>query len=132
MSSIESVADFHELLRAELLSIPLAQWGFFFPVHVAAWRFLETLNPKLVGELDAGYDDEPFFKGRGADWFVTNITNSSQYLDLAEDIMYSVTSALPRASFDRGFVHDSELPTIDHATVNQLRDVILKTVESAT
>ncbi len=132
MSSTERGSDFRELLRTELLNIPLAQWGFFFPLHGATWRFVETLSSKLIGELDAGYDDEPYFKGRGAKWFVTNITNNSRYLDLAEDIMYSVTDGLPRACFERGFVRESELPVIDPATVNQLQAVILEAVEAAT
>lgn len=131
MSSTEGEADLRDLIRAEMLNIPLAQWGFFFPIHAAVWRFMRTISPSLLGELNAGYDGEPYFKGQGADWFIENITNNPRYIDLAEDIMYNVTSGLPPAAFDRGFVLDSELLAIDSSTVDELRSVITGEAQKA-
>ena len=131
MSATDIDINLRELIRSELLSIPLDQWGFFFPVHVAVWRFLHGLKPTLIGELDAGYDGEPYFKGRGAEWFITSVTNNPRYVELVEDIMYRVTSRLPPSSFERGFVSESELPPLDPAIVDQLRTVVRSQVQNA-
>ena len=48
-----------DLLRKEFVSIPIEHWGYFFPCHVAVWRFIQTARPGILGELQAGFDEEP-------------------------------------------------------------------------
>ena len=124
MSSTETDVSLSRLIRSELTNIPLTQWGFFFPIHVAVWRFVRSVRPTLLGELNAGFDDEPYFKGHGAEWFVAKITNNVRYQDVAEEIMRTVASQLPETSFSRGFVRESELPPIEEPAVAQLRAVV--------
>ncbi len=58
-----------DLIVHELWSIPADKWGFFFPAHVALWRFIRAERPDVLGELSARFKDEPVFDGRGAEWF---------------------------------------------------------------
>lgn len=124
-------ASLDGLLRRELLNIPLEHWGYFFPMQLAVWRYLRGRRPALLGELEAGYDQEPYFKGRGSDWFCTSLGNDLEYLDLLEAIMYPLVDALPRQAHDRGFVRSNELPDIDAATVARLEEIVLDRADRA-
>lgn len=137
MSSKQEAADLQDgrllgdLIRKELLSIPLAQWGYFFPCQVAAWRFIEICRSGHLGPLDAGYDSEPYFFGKGADWFCRELGNSEPYLDLLEAIMYPLVESLPIAAKVRGYLNDaSEIPEIDGTTIEQLAKFILAKVDA--
>ncbi len=103
----------NELLRAEMSTIPIEHWGFFFPGHVAVWRFIEAKRPGVLGPLKAGFRSEPYFEGKGATWFCEVLGNDEQYLDLLEAIIYPVTSKAPAGVrervLERGFFHDDML-----------------------
>ena len=66
-----------DLIVHELCSIPADKWGFFFPAHVALWRFIRTTRPDVLGELSAEYTDEPVFHGRGAEGQVRHPSSSA-------------------------------------------------------
>lgn len=124
-----------ELIRQELTNIPVEHWGFFFPSHVAVWRFISEMRPGVLGELRAHFKDEPLFEGRGATWFCEELGSNGAYLDLLEAIMYPITRDAPatirEAVRRRGFFHDHEIPQIDQAAVHQLADVVLAAVDQA-
>jgi hypothetical protein len=88
------MTSFSDLLDLELKGIPLEHWGFFFPCHVAAWRFIRERRPDLLGEIDCGYDHEPWFKGKGATWFLSSVVKDSEYLEGVEGIMYPLATKL--------------------------------------
>jgi hypothetical protein len=118
-----------ELLRKELVSIPIEHWGYFFPFHVAVWRFIQATRPGVLGELQAGFDKEPYFKGRGSDWFCGTLGNHGPYLDALEAIMYPLADALGQETRERGFLLEAEGPTVDLDEVRRLADVILAEVD---
>jgi len=119
------------LLRKELCSIPIAHWGYFFPCHVAVWRFIEAARPGAIGGLDAGYDSEPYFKGRGSDWFCEMLGNDEGYLTLLENIMYPLVDALTSEIIERGFLTDTEASGIDENMVRHLEELVLCRVDEA-
>jgi hypothetical protein len=118
-----------ELLRKELVSIPIEHWGYFFPCHVAVWRFIQALRPGVLGELQAGFDNEPYFKGRGSEWFCGTLGNHGPYLDALEAIMYPLAGALDQAARGRGFLLETEGPTVELGQVRRLADVVLAQVD---
>jgi len=84
-----------ELLRLELSNIPVEHWEYFFPAWVALWRFVEEARPGVLGELRAGYDREgPYFRGRGATWFMDILANDEGVLQGVERVMYGVADAM--------------------------------------
>ena len=119
------------LLRKELLSIPFEHWGYFFPCHVAAWRFIQDVRPGVLGELQAGYKTEPYFKGKGADWFCDVLGNQEEYIGCIEAIMYPLTDQLSEKSKARGFPYKEELPPLDLDTVRALASAILNAVDGS-
>ena len=123
-----------QLIRTEMRNIPIEHWGYFFPCQIAAWRFIETKRPGIFGSLNAGYDSEPYFIGKGARWFCDVLGNNVQYLDLVEAIIYPVTrDAAPGVRervVARGFFRDSEIRPLDPAAVKQLAHVILEEVDA--
>ncbi len=121
-----------ELLRRELASIPIAQWGYLFPGHVAVWRFIEAERPGVLGELAAGYDKEPYFKGRGSDWFCGTLGNQNDYLTPLEQIMYSAVGALSSEAKERGFLLETEVPPLDSDAVHRLARAVLSHVDHGT
>jgi hypothetical protein len=120
-----------DFLRRELVAIPIEHWGYFFPCHVAVWRFIQAKRPGTLGDLNAGYDKEPYFQGRGAEWFCSILGNHNAYLDLLERIMYPLAAALPSSSRERGFLQEAEVPTIDSGAIEELASVVLSEAESA-
>lgn len=125
----EIALSLETLLRTELLSIPFEHWGYFFPCHVAAWRFIQDTRPGILGELQAGYDTEPYFKGKGAEWFCGVLGEQEEYIACLEAIMYPLTSQLSEKSKARGFPYEEELPPIDLDDIRALASAILKTVD---
>ena len=57
-------------IKDEFTKITIRKWGYFFPIQVATWRFMAQARPGVLGDFTAGYDTEPYFEGRGAEWFV--------------------------------------------------------------
>jgi|GEM_PF-3412939 len=123
------------LVRAELANIPVQHWGFFFPCHVAVWRFIEWARPGVLGEVKALFKDEPVFEGRGATWFCEALGSHEEYVNLLEEVMYPITRDAPSAILDavrrRGFFRDEEIPSIDPSLVQRLADVVLAFVDQA-
>lgn len=117
-----------DLLRDELMNTPLAQWGFFFPCQVATWRYISERYPGRLGELNAGYDDEPWFAGQGAEWFCGEMVNDVAYLDAVEAIMYAVVARLPESAKARGFLRQDEVPELDPTAVDRLERAIVAKV----
>ena len=105
--------SFATLLRSELCNIPFEQWGFFFPCHVAAWRYIRERRPDLLGEINCGYSQEPWFHGTGAEWFVTVVANDPQYLAGIEAIMYPLAAAVASSISRSGCVSQQSLPELD-------------------
>lgn len=121
------------LIRRELVSIPVSHWGFFFPCHIAVWRFIEIKRPGSIGTLKATYRDEPCFEGAGSKWFCEVLGDNETYLNLLEAIMYpmtldAATSARERVR-QRGFFLDDELQPLDPEIVQQLAELVLKEVD---
>ena len=120
-----------DLIRKELLSIPIGQWGYFFPCHVAVWRFIEARRPGVLGELRAGFDAEPYFKGKGSGWFCGTLGNRGPYLDSLEEIMYPIADGLSQEARARGFLLADEGPAIDLDQVKRLAEIVLSEVDRA-
>ena len=126
----DSPASFlKDLIRREIASIPIAHWGYFYPVHVAVWRFIEAERPGVLGELHSGYDTEPYFKGKGSEWFSGTLGNRDEYLDLLEQIMYPIAASLTPEAKKRGFLLEPEVPLPDSDVVRRLTETVLKAAD---
>jgi hypothetical protein len=120
------------LIRNELLAIRLDHWGFFFPAHVAVWRFLHDRHPSAFDDVKAGYDTEPWFSGRGAGWFMQDLLNRDEYVDLVEEIMYAAAEqALATPAKERGFVRENEIAEVDLGDAGRLARVVLAAADEA-
>ncbi len=119
------------LLQSELSNIPLEHWGFFFPCHVAVWRFIELERSGILGGLDAGFDVEPYFRGRGSEWFCDTLGNRDEYLCLLEAIMYPLVDSLPVSARERGFLLLDEVPPLDAPTIEALSEFVLSEADMA-
>lgn len=123
----------NRLMRTEMTNVPFEHWGFFFPGHVAVWRFIEAKRPGVLGQLKAAFRSEPYFEGKGATWFCDVLGNDEQYLDLLEAIIYPVTSkastAVRERVLERGFFLDNEILALDAESVRRLAEVVLSKVD---
>jgi len=123
------------LIRREFVTIPIDQWGFFFPCLLATWRFIERKRPGVLGPAKGGFDTEPYFEGRGARWFMEGLTSHDRFVGLLEAIMYPITRDAPDRVRDRvrerGFFLDAEIPEIPSDLVDELAAVILAEVDRA-
>lgn len=120
------------LLRRELAAVPVEHWGYFFPIHVAVWRFIEETRPGFLGQLSAGFKGEPYFRGRGADWFVGTLGNTEDYISLLEEIMYPLTRRLAPLLAGHDSFREDELPEISSDLTQRLATVVLREVDHAT
>ena len=123
MSSDRS-AHLESLLRREFVSTPLAQWGFFFPVTVAVWRYIQAEWPGAVGELRCGFDTEPYFAGDGADWFIDSVLADERVLGPIERLAYAASAALPASAVSRGFAKDEDLAPLSASDIAELVEAI--------
>ena len=109
-------------------------WGSFFPCLISVWRFIEVRRPGILGELRAGYDSEPYFEGKGSEWFCSVLFNNDEYIQLIEEIMYpaaiDVKTKHPKA-FERGSLDLSEAPKIDLDKTARLAEIVLASVDEA-
>ncbi len=124
-------ARLEQLLRRELQSIPIEHWGFFFPLHVGVWRFIEEKRPGVLGSLDAGFRGEPYFKGKGADWFCHVLGNDPRYIELLESILYPLVHELGPKLPGMDFVPEDQLPPLVGTEVSELARVVLAAVDNA-
>ena len=119
------------LLRNELMNVPLTHWGYFYPCHIAVWRFIEQKRPGILGELSTGYDAEPYFRGKGSEWFCGTLGNTGEYLDLLEAIMYDLVDGLSPSTKERGYLLDGECPELDLDIVRTLASAVLAEADKA-
>ena len=119
------------LLEEELRATPLEKWGFMFPGHVAVWRFIEDSMPGVLGPLRARFGDEPEFEGQGADWFVTEVVDRDDYLDILDGLMRSAVDQLRPEAVDRGFVMADEPIVLSILDVQALAAVVLAAARGA-
>jgi hypothetical protein len=118
------------LIRAELLAVWLDHWGYFFPAHIAVWRFIREKRPSALDVLNAGYDTEPWFAGRGAHWFMDQLVNRTDFVDLVERIMYAAADhALATPAKERGFLREKEAPEVDLTAASRLARIVLDAVD---
>ncbi len=124
-----------DLLRAELVNVPLDAWGFFFPCHVAVWKFIEVERPGVLGPINARFHGQPVFIGKGATWFCQELGEVEGYFDALEAIMYpllrNATPILRQKVIERGCFYPEELPDIDPAPVERLAELALHAVDRA-
>jgi len=119
------------LIRRELAAVPVEHWGFFFPLHVAVWRFLEAVRPAALGPLSTGYDSEPYFQGKGAAWFVGELGNLDDYVEAVDAVMRNVVQSLGAkvVGVDRFAIED--IPPTDEELLARLATVAVKAVDEA-
>lgn len=120
-----------EIIGKELISIPIENWGFFYPCQVAVWRYIQNRRPGVLDEINTGYDSEPYFKGKGSKWFCEKLFNDNDYLDIIEEIMYFVVDNLNPKIKERGFLLKTELPNIDLNVTEKLSKIVLEKVDDA-
>jgi hypothetical protein len=136
LSGRDPVSELMGFVRGELTNIPIEHWGFFFPVHIAVWRFIEAMRPGVLGQVKAHFQGQPSFEGKGATWFCEELGSNEKYIGLLESIMYPITRNAPPAVREavrrRGFFQDDEIPAIETGLVRGLADVVLASVDQAT
>ena len=120
-----------EYLEAELCNIPIEHWGFFYPCHVGVWRFIGDTWPGILGELQSGFDEEPYFRGKGSEWFCDTLGNDEAYLEAVERIMTLVVDGVSSGAKDRGFVAVEELPELPMEAVARLLSAVQAQVDAA-
>jgi hypothetical protein len=121
--------DLDKLIRDELSNITIDKWGYYFPLMLAIWRYIELRHPGVLGELHARYADEPEISGVGAQWFMGELMNNAELLDVLDAIAYGVVDRLPKQAMQRGFVTSRDLPDLELGLIGRLRSVIDREVE---
>jgi hypothetical protein len=124
-------AILRELIRRELASIPADKWGFFFPAHVALWRFINRLRPGPFDEVQATYGAEPSFIGRGAIWFTDTLIQDDGVIGPIEAIMYHTVDKLRPELVTRESFRFDEIPSPNEDLVRQLAKRTLELVDQA-
>lgn len=112
------------LIARELMNVPLEKWGYYFPLLLAIWQYIEERYPGVLGELHATYDDEPQLSGEGAQWFGQAVMNDTHVVDVLDSIAYGVFDALPDAAKNRGFAIETDLSEIDATLLARLQSLI--------
>jgi hypothetical protein len=119
------------LIRAELANTPIDRWGYFFPCHIAVWRFIEAMRPGVLAPVKASFKAEPEFEGRGAEWFCGVLGSDEAYLNELDAIMYPLVNAIPPEVRERGFLLEKEVPLITPQVVARLASVVLRRTDEA-
>ena len=119
------------LLTRELQSLGVNKWGFFFPCYLAIWKFIEIRRPQALGSLNAGYDSEPYFKGKGATWFTEVLPENLIILDLIESVMYDAAKSVNSTIIERGFMLSHEVPQLNIGQIDRLVTSVLAEVDNA-
>jgi hypothetical protein len=127
----EQAIRYIELIRSELANIPVEHWGYFFPATVALWRFIEEERPGILGEVSAGYDQQPYFKGKGSEWFVGELLNAEEVIDVVDGLMRDVVARIPRSVLMSGSVEHGDVPTIGRVDAERLVAATLRLVDEA-
>ncbi len=122
---------FRRLLIESLCSTPINKWGFFYPFDTAVWRLIEQARPGALGALNASFDSEPVFRGKGAKWFCEQLGNDAEYLNKEEEFMYWLVEKLPQSAQVRGFPQPSELPDFNDRRLQSIVSTVLNCVDQA-
>jgi hypothetical protein len=123
------------LVKERLTSVPFNLWGAFFPYLLAVWQFIEVKRPGVLGQLDASYDNEPdaepYFEGKGAEWFTQVLFNYEPFIVKLEQISKGMVEDLvtKKHILERGFLLLEEVPTIDSDIVKELALIVLAQVD---
>jgi hypothetical protein len=140
-----------ELLRQEHSNVPVGAWGFFFPVTLAAWRFVNLVAEDTLGEVAAAWLDTsapvpteievvgdrymlrhkqesdldpesgPLFFGPGGDRLLREL-QEGELLDAVEAMAFSILRSLPPRVKDRGVADVSDVPTPPADLLDRLSD----------
>jgi hypothetical protein len=116
-------------LRNEFTSITIRKWGYFFPCLTATWQFITHVRPGVLGDVTAGYDSEPYFIGRGAEWFVDTLLMAQDYQDLVEPIWYQVAHSITPVIRQREYMRIDEFPELSNNKIEDLSRLILSKVD---
>jgi hypothetical protein len=138
-----------ELVRREHSNVPVGAWGFFFPVVIALWRFLNEASGGSLGRVRAIWADTagpthaelevdgdqyllrrggspsfdvsggPMFIGPGGTWLMDQLVEGP-LLDLVERVAYSVADSVPNIVKSKGSVSVGDVPPPDGALVSEL------------
>ncbi|WP_438035790.1 hypothetical protein [Sorangium sp. So ce204] len=119
------------LLRKELSALPTTHWRYLFPCGVAVWRYIHERHPDALGEVNAGYDEKPWFAGPGARWFVRVLQQGDDYQRICDSIMESLIEQLGPERLSRIDLEEDELPVIDSTLVAQLEELVEREVKLA-
>lgn len=123
------------LIRNELLNVPIEKWGFFFPCVIAVWRFIEIKRTATLGTLVAGYDNEPYFNGKNAEVFceLFALGDNEEYVSLLEELMYPIADYIKAnpSILQRGFLEPGEIPSLPTEKIEALASLILMEIDSA-
>lgn len=122
---------FVDLFRAELSSIPIEHWGYFFPATVALWRIIEEIRRGVLGEVNAGYDEEPYFKGKGSEWFVSELLNAEEVMVVVDRLMRDTVARIPKELLASGSIRIGDVPSIEESDAERLVTVTLAFVDEA-
>ena len=121
-----------DLIVHELWSIPADKWGFFFPAHVALWRFIRSTRPDVLGELSAEFADGPVFHGRGAEWFCGRLLEDDAVLGAQptpEQLQAGRERHIEPTPLQRQHVDLARRDVTLHASQNQGRPPIAATTD---
>jgi hypothetical protein len=117
-------------LKREFTTITIRQWGYFFPCLTATWSFIAVTRPGTLGSMKAEYvKGPPSFSGRGAEWFMTNLVDADDYLDLVEPLWWQVAHSITPEIRDREYMRPDEFAELDTALLEDLAALILKKVD---
>ncbi|HYI08042.1 MAG TPA: hypothetical protein VEK57_03130 [Thermoanaerobaculia bacterium] len=116
----------------ELANVPIRNWGYFFPFMIAFWKYIEAQFPGTLGELRARYAEEPELEGYGAEWFLAEVMNHEELLDIIEPMSYAILNALPGHVVARGFLERADFPPIPDHSFERLAAIIADEVRRST
>jgi hypothetical protein len=123
-----------ELIEYEFSRTKIHQWGYFFPMLIATWRFIWHVRPGFLGDVvDASYEygSPPRFKGKNAEWFVEMLVDNNDYQDLVEPLWYQIAEGITPTIRDRAIMLKEEMPKLDTIKVERLADLILAKIDNA-
>jgi hypothetical protein len=123
-----------ELIEDEFSRTNVHNWGYFFPILIATWRFIWYVRPGFLGAVVyAKYEHRspPSFKGKNAAWFVEMLVDNNEYQDLVEPLWYQIAEGITPTVRDREMMRKEEIPKLDTIRVEQLAQLILARVDHA-
>ena len=140
------------LVRKEHSNLPVGAWGFFFPVVLAVWRFLNITHPGALGEVHPRWADRsaavptevevsgdsylirhtaalsfdptegPVLLGPGGSWIAEEMS-SGPLLDAVESLAYAVSGSIAQSLPRGGVLRLEQIPPPDRALVVEVARV---------